>query len=119
MSFSLLQLVIVLSGISERDFWSNRRIQANQGSALSTSTDFTWTSGKDYFCYLCFVIIIIYHLLFSPASVRKKDESFYLAPLSCSPGSTLWYSPQKLPREMLARMLHRVLLVQEVLRGFV
>ena len=55
---------------------------------------------------------------YSPESMRTRQDAFYLVPeVSCSPDSPVWYSTQSVPRPLLARMLHRVLLIQDVIHN--
>ena len=57
-------------------------------------------------------------LLCSPESMKTRKDMFYLLPEKTStPESPLWYSSQAVPQEILARMLRRVLLIEEVLRN--
>ena len=50
--------------------------------------------------------------------MRTRQDAFYLVPeVSCSPDSPVWYSTQSVPRPLLARMLHRVLLIQDVIHN--
>lgn len=55
---------------------------------------------------------------FSPESVRTRSDVFYLVPETTStPESPVWFSTQPVPRDLLARMLRRVLLVEDVLQN--
>lgn len=62
------------------------------------------------------MFLILNH--YSPESVKNKEDLFYLLPEKSSlPESPVWYSTNPVPRELLARMLRRVLLIDEVLRN--
>jgi len=59
-----------------------------------------------------------FYLSKCPESMRTRKDAFYLVPeVSCSPDSPVWYSTQSVPRPLLARMLHRVLLIQDVIHN--
>lgn len=62
------------------------------------------------FCYFLTRVI-----LFSPESVKTRNDVFYLQPeRSCIPDSPVWYSTMPLPKEALEKMLHRVKMVKEI-----
>jgi len=54
-------------------------------------------------------------LIYSPESVKTRNDVFYLQPeRSCVPDSPVWYSTQALGQDALQRMLHRVKMVKEI-----
>lgn len=66
----------------------------------------------------CPVKIYNFYVSKCPEDAKKRKDLFYLLPdPSCAPESPVWYSSQPVPREILARMLRRVLLVEEVLHN--
>jgi hypothetical protein len=72
---------------------------------------------KKVFSFPNFITVIVV-LLRSPEESKSRKDMFYLLPdPSCAPDSPVWYSSQPVPREILARMLRRVLLVEEVLHN--
>lgn len=59
-----------------------------------------------------------FYLSKCPESVRTRSDVFYLVPETTStPESPVWFSTQPVPRDLLARMLRRVLLVEDVLQN--
>ncbi|KAI9559323.1 hypothetical protein GHT06_016112 [Daphnia sinensis] len=66
----------------------------------------------------CPVKIYNFYVSKCPEDAKTRKDLFYLLPdPSCAPESPVWYSSQPVPREILARMLRRVLLVEEVLHN--
>ncbi|XP_057368790.1 zinc finger MYM-type protein 3-like [Daphnia carinata] len=66
----------------------------------------------------CPVKIYNFYVSKCPEDAKTRKDLFYLLPdSSCAPESPVWYTSQPVPREILARMLRRVLLVEEVLHN--
>lgn len=59
--------------------------------------------------------IQINNFIFSPESVKTRNDLFYLTPeRSCVPDSPVWYSTGPLNKEPLEKMLNRVKMIKEI-----
>lgn len=58
-------------------------------------------------------------VLFSPQSVKGRNDTFYLTPEPVvAPNSPIWYSTQPISKEHMEQMLTRILTVREIQEAF-